>query len=204
MLPLIGWQFITHDNYTHFTTTQFQVAYNRIKEYSIMKMRELTKKLVFILIAMCLVSGYTFADQSTLPIRIEIDGVNFTVDDSGIPPNVDGVIAKFVDNVYIAHDLLAGRYFNGDNAIIEYSNGEAIEYRMIETIILQALPQPDGSTNYTDGKYVYTSDDIHLRIFSRGVVFVTCYTKDGQSGWGRKFIIMEKLRGIKWQVSPAP
>jgi hypothetical protein len=148
----------------------------------------MTKKIVVLLIAFLLCG---FANRG-LPISIEIDGQLFAVDTSGNAPVYEGIIGRFVDNVYIAHNGLAGKYFS-DNATITYSNGEVIEYRETETIILQAIDPYDPATKYTDGKYVYTSDDIHYRIFSRGVVFATCYDRDGQIGWGRRFVIMKEV-----------
>ena len=149
----------------------------------------MTKKIVVLLIAFLLCG---FANRG-LPISIEIDGQLFAVDTSGNAPVYEGIIGRFVDNVYIAHNGLAGKYFS-DNATITYSNGEVIEYREVETIILQAIDPYDPATKYTDGKYVYTSDDIHLRIFPLGdVIFATCVDKDGQIGWGRKFIIMKEV-----------
>lgn len=148
----------------------------------------MTKKIVVLLIAFLLCG---FANRG-LPISIEIDGQLFAVDTSGNAPVYEGIIGRFVDDVYIAHNGLAGKYFS-DNATITYSNGEVIEYREVETIILQAIDPYDPATKYTDGVYIYTSDDIHLRIFSRGVVFATCYDKDGQIGWGRRFVIMKEV-----------
>lgn len=117
-----------------------------------------------------------------------------SVDESGYAPNVNGIVSRFTPNVYIAHDILAGRYFTGENIILEYSDGKRTEYKAIETIIMQTYDQGDGSTTYRDGDNWYTSDDLHREIFSRGVVFVTCYTKYGIAGWGRKFVIMEEAR----------
>jgi hypothetical protein len=146
--------------------------------------------LILVVVLSIFMSGFT--PVGSIPVSIEIDGQVFSVDMSGDAPVYDGIIGRFIDNVYIAHNSLAGRYFT-DNAVITYSNGEAKEYHAIETIILQAIDPYDPATKYTDGTYVYTSDDIHYRIFSRGVVFATCYDKDGQIGWGRKFIVMEEL-----------
>lgn len=149
----------------------------------------MTKKLIALILFVFLMSGFT---GRSLPVSIEIDGHSFAVDTSGDAPVYENAIGLFVDNVYIAHNGLAGKYFS-DNAIITYSNGEVIEYREVETIILQAIDPYDVSKGYTDGTYLWTSDDIHYRIFSRGVVFATCYDYNGQVGWGRKFIVMEEL-----------
>lgn len=149
----------------------------------------MTKKLIILIVIAFLTSGFT---DRGLPTSIEIDGRSFAVDTSGNAPVYEGIIGQFVDNVYIAHNGLAGKYFT-DNATITYADGEVIEYREVETIILQAIDPYDPATKYTDGVYIYTSDDIHYRIFSRGVVFATCYDYNGQIGWGRKFIVMEEL-----------
>jgi hypothetical protein len=149
----------------------------------------MTKKLIILIVIAFLASGFTYRG---LPTNIEIDGQIFAVDTSGNAPVYEGIIGRFIDNVYIAHNGLAGKYFS-DNATITYTNGEVIEYREVETIILQAIDPYDPATKYTDGIYVYTSDDIHYRIFSRGVVFATCYDYNGQIGWGRKFIVMKEL-----------
>ena len=148
------------------------------------------KKLLLIpLIVAFFLSGFTVP----VPETIEIDGHVFAVDLSGEAPVYEGIIGRFVDNVYIAHNGLAGKYFR-DNAIIRYSNGETKEYEAVETIILQAIDPYDPATKYTDGVYVYTSDDIHSRIFTKGdVTFATCYDFNGQVGWGRKFIVMKEV-----------
>jgi hypothetical protein len=126
------------------------------------------------------------------PVMIEISGIEFDVDTTGVINNEDGVITEFIDNIYMAHNNLAGKYFGGD-AEITYANGSVIEYMVDEIIIMQALDPFSGSTNYTDGVYLYTANDIHRLIFSRGVVFVTCYQKDDNASWGRKFVIMEEV-----------
>jgi hypothetical protein len=98
-----------------------------------------------------------------------------------------------VDGVFIAHNTLAGKYFT-DRATIHYADGQVKEYQAIETIILQAIDPYDPATKYTDGVYVYTSDDIHYRIFTKGdATFATCYDFNGQVGWGRKFIVMKEV-----------
>ncbi len=127
------------------------------------------------------------------PILININGIDFQVDNTGQVPTDDKTIAKFVDNVYIAHNHLAGQYFD-NNVEITYANGSISEYQESETIILQAIDPYDISKGYTDGERIYTSDDIHYQIFSKGIVFATCYNKDGQVGWGRKFIIMKPVK----------
>ena len=128
-------------------------------------------------------------NPSIKPRSIEIDGNLFAVTTDGIPPVEEFQITEFVENVFIAHNGLAGKYF-GDYAKITYTNGETLNYYAVEIIILQALDPYDPATKYTDGTYIWTSDDIHHRIFNRGVVFATCYDYDGQVGWGRKFIVM--------------
>lgn len=117
-----------------------------------------------------------------------------SVDESGYAPNIDGVVSRFAPNVYIAHDILAGKQFTGKNIILEYSDGKRIEYKSVEIIIMQVYKQGDGSMVYKDGDNWYTSDDLYSVVYSRGVVFATCYTKYGVAGWGRKFVIMEKAR----------
>ena len=127
------------------------------------------------------------------PTLINIDNMYFRVDNSGKVSDDDGIITEFIDNVYVAHNNLAGRYFD-NNVKIRYSNGVVAEYEEVETIVLQALDPFSGSSNYTDGIHLYTSLDIHQQIFSRGVVFMTCYEKDGNPSWGRKFIIMKSVK----------
>lgn len=141
------------------------------------------KKLLLISIALML-SGFAFFKFPAV----------LAVDESGFAPDVDGVVSRFADNVYIAHDILAGKQFTGKNIILEYSDGKRVEYRAIETIIMQVYDQGDGSMVYKDGDNWYTSDDLYTVVYSRGVVFVTCYTKYGVAGWGRKFVVMEKVR----------
>ncbi len=145
------------------------------------------KLIHFLILATFIISGFSS------PTMIEIDGIMFTVDHSGIPPVDEYSIAKFVDGVFIAHNTLAGKYFT-DRATIHYADGQVKEYQAIETIILQAIDPYDPATKYTDGTYVYTSDDIHYRIFTKGdVTFATCYDFNGQVGWGRKFIVMKEV-----------
>ncbi len=133
-----------------------------------------------------------------IPVRMEIASTYFQIDTSGIAPNVDGVVAQFYDNVYIAHDVLAGRYFNGDNVFITYSDGQQIEYGAVEMFVLQAITQPDGSTIYSDGIRAYTSDDLYTEIYPRGdIILITCYTYNNQPGWGRKFIVMKEVSNGK-------
>lgn len=152
----------------------------------------MNKIMIITLMIAYLISGFVALPDNT-PVSISIDGQVFSVDLSGEAPVYDGIIGRFIDNVYIAHNGLAGKFFT-DNAAITYANGDVKQYRAIDTIILQALDPYDPSTKYTDGKYVYTSDDIHYRIFSRGVVFATCFNYNGQIGWGRKFIVMEEVK----------
>jgi hypothetical protein len=127
------------------------------------------------------------------PILININGIDFQVDNTGQVPTDDKTIGKFINNVYIAHNFLAGKYFD-NNVEITYANGSILEYEEVETIILQAIDPYSPSTNYTDGIHIYKPDDIHHYVFSKGIVFLTCYDKDGQPAWGRKFIIMKPVK----------
>lgn len=130
--------------------------------------------------------------DSPLPLYIETGEYVFDVVLSGEVPVDEFQILQFVQNVYVAHNTLAGKYFS-NTAKIRYSDGTILEYEATETIILQAINPYDPATKYTDGTYIYTSDDIHHRIFPRGeIIFATCYDKNGQVGWGRKFIIMNR------------
>lgn len=145
---------------------------------------------LFWLIILLLPNTRVYANDK-VPSFVETGGYIFDVVTSGEVPTNEFTVLQFVENVYVAHNTLAGKHFS-NTAKIQYSDGTIRSYEVVETIVLQAIDPYDPATKYTDGTYVYTSDDIHYRIFSRGIVFATCYDKNGQVGWGRKFIIMKE------------
>jgi hypothetical protein len=126
---------------------------------------------------------------SSNAVRVTIGGVDFAVQQSVQVSDDPGVVVQYLDNVFVAHNDLAGQYFGG-GAEIEYSNGVVNEYHMIETVILQAVDPRNPNTDYIrDGK-VYTAADVYAQLYAGNVVFQTCVERDGDMAWGRKLIIM--------------
>jgi hypothetical protein len=144
-----------------------------------------------------LLCGFTQL-PGNLPVRMEIASTYFSIDTSGIVPDKEGAITQFAPGVFLAHNYLSGKYFTGDNVFITYSDGSRIEYGAVEMFVLQALPQTDGSTLYSDGKILYTDADIFLKIFNRGdITLATCYNNGDAISWGRKFIVMKELSNAR-------
>jgi hypothetical protein len=155
-------------------------------------MKKVRAMLFICIVVFFLIPNMSANAEGRTPVFIQMGEHVFSVALSGEVPVDESTVLEFVPNVYIAHNGLAGKHFI-NTATIQYSDGTVVNYEATEIIVLQAIDPYDPSTKYTDGKYVYTSDDIHHRIFTLGeVVFATCYDKNGQVGWGRKFIIMEE------------
>ena len=101
----------------------------------------------------------------------------------------------------LAHNYLAGRSFSqlGKNQTFHlvYGNGRAVTFVVTEILRYQALEPNSVTSTFKDlesGALLSTSE-LFLRLYNRPgvVVLQTCISAEGNSSWGRLFIIAEPL-----------
>jgi hypothetical protein len=97
----------------------------------------------------------------------------------------------------LAHNNLAGKYFkslSGKTITVTFSDGSTKNYTVSTVKQFQALSPSDPYSNFVDlndSSVTLSSTDLFLNTFGIGgaLVFQTCIAKNGNSSWGRLFII---------------
>jgi hypothetical protein len=97
----------------------------------------------------------------------------------------------------LAHNYLAGIYYYdlkpGQSVILIYGDGQTDEYIVGESDEYQALSPNSPTSNFIDvsSGETLTSTDLFYRVYggSSRTTFQTCIAQDGESSWGRLFVI---------------
>lgn len=102
----------------------------------------------------------------------------------------------------LAHNYLSGAlFFNlavGQEVDIVYGNGAIHRYTIFALRHFQALRPTDPASNFVDidnnQKTQISNSDLFHQIYSSDrVVFQTCITKEGNTSWGRLFILAKPI-----------
>ncbi len=114
-----------------------------------------------------------------------------------------GMAAKYGTTALLAHNYLEGQaFFNvaaGDKITLIYGDGHTQNYKVTAIKQYQALSPTSTYSKFIDlddpSGTTLTSTDLFNDIYtvSGRLVLQTCIEKDGQSSWGRLFIIAEPV-----------
>jgi len=154
-------------------------------------------------------------DNSTLPAGLYVPGISalpITQQPAGNPAYVtlspNSVTQFSMVNQYnsigiLAHNFLAGNTFYDlslDQMIILINgNGEFEFYIVKEIHQYQALSPQNPYSNFVNvnqNEGTITSTQLFIRIYAKEnrLILQTCIEKDGNSSWGRHFVIAEKFQ----------
>jgi len=109
-----------------------------------------------------------------------------------------GMASNYGSIGILAHNYLAGRYFSGltSGKVIKvtFSDGSTKNYTVSNVKKYQALSPENQYSDFvdlSDSSRTLSSTDLFMNTFglSGALVLQTCITKDGNSSWGRLFVI---------------
>lgn len=108
-----------------------------------------------------------------------------------------GMASSYGSIGILAHNNLAGKYFkslSGKTITVTFSDGSTKNYTVSSVKSYQALSPSDPYSNFVDlndSSVTLSSTDLFLNTFGIGgaLVFQTCIAKNGNSSWGRMFVI---------------
>jgi hypothetical protein len=109
-----------------------------------------------------------------------------------------GMASNYGSIGVLAHNYLAGKYLNslsvGDVITVTFTDGSIKDYTVSDVKIYQALSPESMYSNFVDvnnTSKVLSSSNMFLSTFGLkgALVLQTCVTKNGNSSWGRIFVI---------------
>jgi hypothetical protein len=109
-------------------------------------------------------------------------------------------LATQVGNIgLLAHDNLSGRYFPelavGQMIQLVYGDGRVENFRVSHLYRFQAVSPSSVYSSFIDldTKAKLSANTLFRKVYggSRHVTFQTCITRDGNSSWGRLFVIAD-------------
>jgi hypothetical protein len=127
------------------------------------------------------------------------------VENAGFVSTLDNTVTQFnlaakYGNVgLLAHNYLSGQYFNqlvqAQNISLVYGNGRIENFRVTHFYLYQAVSPDSLQTDFIDlnTQKVLTASAVFAKVYlgARHVTFQTCISLNGNSSWGRIFIIAE-------------
>ena len=109
-----------------------------------------------------------------------------------------GMASNYGSIGILAHNYLAGRYFSnlssGKVIKVTFADGSTKNYTVSSVKKYQALSPENQYSDFVDlndSSTTLSSTDLFMNTFgqSGALVLQTCITKDGNSSWGRLFVI---------------
>jgi hypothetical protein len=150
-----------------------------------------------------LVTGVYIPDKFSVAV-VQQPGGN-----SGFVSTKDETVTQFAPaNVYgtiglLAHNYLSGKLFfdlrEGDEVIIVFGNGSQEHYRINLIERYQALSPTSVYSDFINlsdpNRVKITANQVFQRVYTKEnrVVLQTCIEANGNSSWGRLFVIAEKI-----------
>jgi len=112
-----------------------------------------------------------------------------------------GLAAQFNNIGLLAHDYLAGTEFSnlavGQRIYLVYGTGRVEAFTVTQVLQYQALSpySPYSEFKNLDANVTLTATDMFKLVYtgSRHVTFQTCIDRNGNSSWGRLFVIAEPV-----------
>jgi hypothetical protein len=141
--------------------------------------------------------GVYVPDVMALPIVQQPSGSPAYVSTDDARVTQFGMASQYGNVGLLAHNYLSGKLFSqltvGQEVRLVYGNGK-VEYFVISEILqYQALQpaSPYSSFHNLSKDETLTAEQMFKRVYfgDRHVTFQTCIAKDGNSSWGRLFII---------------
>jgi len=119
-----------------------------------------------------------------------------------------GMAAEAGNVGLLAHNYLAGTSFsgltNGDVVILVYGDGHTENYLVTNVLQYQALDPYNPYSDFKDlqRQTTLSAAEVFGQVYrgERHVTFQTCIQSDGNSSWGRLFVIAEPVTS---QVNPS-
>ena len=112
-----------------------------------------------------------------------------------------GLASSYGSIGMLAHNYLAGKYFTslsgGSKIVVVYGDGKTVTYKVSTVRKYQALTPNSTKSNFIDlskPDKTLTATDVFKQTYGNkgALVLQTCISKDGNSSWGRLFIIAYK------------
>jgi hypothetical protein len=112
-----------------------------------------------------------------------------------------GLASSYGSVGMLAHNYLAGSYFSnlsiGSEIVVIYGDGSTVSYTVSEVRKYQALTPSSAYSNFvnlSNTSETLTSSDVFYETYgaSGALVLQTCISQDGNSSWGRLFVIAYK------------
>ncbi len=112
-----------------------------------------------------------------------------------------GMASSYGSIGMLAHNYLAGKYFTSlsgsSKIVVIYGDGKTVTYKVSTVRKYQALTPNSTRSNFIDlsnPDKTLTATDVFKQTYGNkgALVLQTCISKDGNSSWGRLFIIAYK------------
>lgn len=109
-----------------------------------------------------------------------------------------GMASQYGSLGILAHNYLAGKYFgklySGTSVTVTFSDGSTKNYTVSSVLSYQALSPESAYSNFVnvnDPSTTLSSTDLFMQTYGNNgaLVLQTCIAKNGNSSWGRLFII---------------
>ena len=109
-----------------------------------------------------------------------------------------GMASSYGSIGMLAHNYLAGSYFfnlsSGSEIYLVYGDGSSVSYTVSEVREYQALTPSSMYSNYvnlSNTSQTLTSSDVFYETYgsSGALILQTCISNEGNSSWGRLFVI---------------
>lgn len=110
-----------------------------------------------------------------------------------------GMASQFGTTGLLAHNFLAGQFFSevkqGDEIVLVYGDGHTQSFIVTATLKYQALDPFNPYSDFKDlsTQSTLTANDLFSKVYGNPnrVVLQTCIDANGNSSWGRLFVIAE-------------
>ncbi|MEA5077265.1 MAG: hypothetical protein VB013_01725 [Anaerolineaceae bacterium] len=144
------------------------------------------------------ITGVYAADKFALTVVQQPSGNAGYVSTASETVTQFGLASSYGSTGLLAHNYLAGKYFSsissGATLTVIFGDGSKKNYTVSEVRQYQALDPTNLYSNFvnlSDSSKTLSSTDVFNETFGKSgaLVLQTCITKDGNSSWGRLFII---------------
>lgn len=144
------------------------------------------------------ITGIYAADKFALTVVQQPSGNPGYVSTASETVTQFGLATSYGSTGLLAHNYLAGKYFSsissGATITVIFGDGSKKNYTVSEVRQYQALDPTNIYSNFvnlSDSSKKLSSTDVFNQTFGKSgaLVLQTCINKDGNSSWGRLFII---------------
>jgi len=144
------------------------------------------------------ITGIYAADKFALTVVQQPSGNTGYVSTTSETVTQFGLATSYGSTGLLAHNYLAGKYFSsissGATITVIFGDGSKKNYTVSEVRQYQALDPTNIYSNFvnlSDSSKKLSSTDVFNQTFGKSgaLVLQTCINKDGNSSWGRLFII---------------